>query len=64
MQKNEQDLIIQRAVWVATKIDGYSFKELSVKWQEPIGTLLARKSRATTKLRKLLQDEQNLDRGE
>lgn len=55
----------QRAVWVATEIDGYSFKELSVKWQEPIGTLLARKSRATTKLRKLLQEhEQNLNRGE
>lgn len=55
----------QRAIWVATEIDGYSFKELSVKWQEPIGTLLARKSRATAKLRKLLQEyKQNLDRGE
>jgi len=47
----------QRAVWVATEIEGYSFKELSLKWSEPLGTLLARKSRATKALRKMLQDE-------
>ena len=47
----------QRAVWVATELEGYSFKELSQKWGEPIGTLLSRKSRATQALRKLLQEE-------
>nr|WP_284707854.1 RNA polymerase sigma factor [Sporomusa sphaeroides] len=47
----------QRAVWMATELDGYSFKELSIKWGEPIGTLLSRKSRATQALRKLLQEE-------
>lgn len=47
----------QRAVWVATELEGYSFKELSLKWGEPIGTLLSRKSRATKALRKLLQEE-------
>lgn len=47
----------QRAVWVATELEGYTFKELSLKWSEPIGTLLSRKSRATKALRKLLEDE-------
>lgn len=47
----------QRAVWAATELEGYTFKELSVKWEEPIGTLLSRKSRATQALRKLLQEE-------
>jgi RNA polymerase sigma factor (sigma-70 family) len=47
----------QRAVWVATELEGYTFKELSLQWGEPIGTLLSRKSRATKALRKALQDE-------
>lgn len=46
----------QRAVWIATEIEGYTFKELAAKWEEPIGTLLSRKSRATKMLRKLLKD--------
>ncbi len=46
----------QRAVWVATEIEGYTFKELSAKWGEPIGTLLSRKSRATKVLKTLLKD--------
>lgn len=46
----------QRAVWVATEIDGYTFKELSVKWGEPIGTLLSRKSRAARVLKIILKD--------
>ncbi|MBP2656248.1 MAG: sigma70-ECF: polymerase sigma factor, sigma-70 family [Firmicutes bacterium] len=46
-----------RAVWVATELDGYTFKELELKWGEPLGTLLSRKSRATKALRKALQDE-------
>lgn len=46
----------QRAVWVATEIEGYTFKELAVKWGEPIGTLLSRKSRATKVLKMKLTD--------
>lgn len=47
----------QRAVWVATELEDYTFKELSQKWGEPLGTLLSRKSRATKALRKALQNE-------
>lgn len=46
----------QRAVWVATEIEGYTFKELSARWGEPIGTLLSRKSRAVKMLKLLLKD--------
>lgn len=48
----------QRAVWVATELEGYTFKELSQKWGEPLGTLLSRKSRATQALRKALHEEE------
>ena len=47
----------QRAVWVATELEGHTFKELSLTWGEPMGTLLSRKSRATQALRKLLKEE-------
>ena len=46
----------QRAVWIATEIEGYTFKELSEKWGEPIGTLLSRKSRAVKVLKVILKD--------
>ena len=46
----------QRAIWIATEIEGYTFKELSAKWGEPIGTLLSRKSRATKVLKMILKD--------
>lgn len=46
----------ERAVWIATEIDGRSFRELSEEFEEPIGTLLSRKSRATEKLRHMLAD--------
>ena len=46
----------QRAVWIATEIEGYTFKELSEKWGEPIGTLLSRKSRAVKVLKIILKD--------
>jgi len=46
----------QRAIWIATEIEGYTFKELSKKWGEPIGTLLSRKSRATKSLKYMLTD--------
>ena len=46
----------QRAIWVATEIDGYTFRELAELWNEPIGTLLARKHRTAEVLRKVLQE--------
>jgi RNA polymerase sigma factor (sigma-70 family) len=45
-----------RAVWVATEFEGRSFKELSEKWGEPVGTLLSRKKRAKSKLQQLLRE--------
>jgi len=47
----------QRAVFLATELDGKSFRELSERWNEPIGTLLSRKSRAVKSLKKILNDE-------
>jgi len=44
----------QRAVIIATEFEGHSFRELSQQWQIPIGTLLARKSRALQKIRQRL----------
>lgn len=46
----------QRTVWIATEIEGRSFKELSRSWREPLGTLLSRKSRATKALQAMLKD--------
>jgi RNA polymerase sigma factor (sigma-70 family) len=46
----------ERAVWIATEIDGFTFRDLAEEWNEPIGTLLSRKSRAAAKLRQLLSD--------
>ena len=46
----------QRAVWVATEIEGRSFRELSLAWGEPLGTLLSRKSRAVKALQVILKD--------
>lgn len=44
----------QRAVVVATEFEGRGFRELSEAWQVPIGTLLARKSRALQRIRETL----------
>jgi len=44
----------QRAVIVATELEGRSFRELSAKWRVPVGTLLARKHRGIRALRKAL----------
>jgi RNA polymerase sigma factor (sigma-70 family) len=44
----------QRAVLIATEFEGWSFRDLSEKWEIPIGTLLARKSRALQHIRKKL----------
>lgn len=46
----------ERAVWTATEIDGRSYRDLAEEWDEPIGTLLSLKSRATARLRTLLSD--------
>ena len=46
----------QRAVWITTELDGYSFRELAEEWGMPIGTLLARKHRANAALQKELKD--------
>ena len=44
----------QRAVVIATEFESRSFRELSEEWRIPIGTLLARKSRALQKIKKEL----------
>ncbi|MDR3437607.1 sigma-70 family RNA polymerase sigma factor [Telmatospirillum sp.] len=44
----------ERAVWVAVELEGWTFRELAERWDEPIGTLLSRKNRATKTLRKAL----------
>ena len=48
----------QRAVLVATELEGKSYRELSEEWETPIGTLLARKHRAVRALRKALEGEE------
>lgn len=48
----------QRAIWIAIEIEGFTYRELSEIWGEPIGTLLARKHRAINALQKSLQDLQ------
>jgi RNA polymerase sigma factor (sigma-70 family) len=45
----------QRAVLVATELEGAGYRELAERWDEPIGTLLARKHRALRALRKTLE---------
>lgn len=47
----------QRAVLIATELKGKSFRELSEEWDEPMGTLLSRKSRAVKNLKALLREE-------
>ncbi|MBN1127633.1 MAG: sigma-70 family RNA polymerase sigma factor [Chitinispirillaceae bacterium] len=50
----------QKAVLVATEFGEKTFAELSAQWQVPIGTLLARKSRALSRLRqKLVQKKEH-----
>lgn len=44
----------ERAVVIATEFDGDSFRDLSEDWGVPIGTLLARKSRALKKIKRKL----------
>jgi RNA polymerase sigma factor (sigma-70 family) len=44
----------ERDLLMATEFDDRSFRELSEEWGVPLGTLLARKSRALEKIRKKL----------
>ncbi len=44
----------QRAVIIATEFEGRSFRDVSLEWDTPVGTLLARKSRAVQKVREIL----------
>jgi RNA polymerase sigma factor (sigma-70 family) len=46
----------QRAVLIETEFEGRTFKELAEEWEVPLGTLLARKSRAVANIRKIFQD--------
>jgi RNA polymerase sigma factor (sigma-70 family) len=46
----------QRAVFIATEIEGRPYRALSEEWNEPLGTLLSRKSRAVKALREMLRD--------
>jgi len=47
----------QRAVLIATEMQGKSFRELSRAWCEPVGTLLSRKSRAVKALQDMMKQE-------
>ncbi len=44
----------ERAVLLETELEGRSFRELAEEWGVPIGTLLARKSRAVKKVKERL----------
>ena len=44
----------QRAIFIATELEGKTFRELSEQWNEPIGTLLSRKSRTIKLLKEKL----------
>ncbi len=46
----------QRAIWIATQLEGHTFQEMAERWGVPLGTLLARKHRANEFLRSALRD--------
>ena len=46
----------QKAIVVETEMNGRTFRELSEEWGVPLGTLLARKSRAIAKVRDALKE--------
>ena len=51
LKSDERDIIVE------TEFNGRSFSDLSIEWNTPVGTLLARKHRALGKLQKELQNE-------
>jgi RNA polymerase sigma factor (sigma-70 family) len=46
----------QKAIVIETELNGRSFRDLSGEWGIPVGTLLARKSRALARVRESLQE--------
>jgi RNA polymerase sigma factor (sigma-70 family) len=48
----------ERAVILATEIEGWTYRELAERWNVPLGTLLAQKSRALAKVRRTLGAEE------
>jgi len=54
----------EKAVILATEFEGRSFRHLADAWGVPLGTLLARKSRALGKIRKQLTEPIRHDKGE
>jgi RNA polymerase sigma factor (sigma-70 family) len=46
----------QRAVLIETEFEGRTYEALAREWGVPVGTLLARKSRALVRLRKIFVD--------
>jgi RNA polymerase sigma factor (sigma-70 family) len=48
-----------RDIIVETEFKGRSFNDLSGEWDIPVGTLLARKHRALSKLQDIMKDERN-----
>jgi RNA polymerase sigma factor (sigma-70 family) len=59
----ERLAVEERAVILATEMEGRTFKELAEEWGIPIGTLLARKSRALEKIRNQLTGQTNPKKG-
>jgi RNA polymerase sigma factor (sigma-70 family) len=49
----------EKAIILATEFEGRSFKDLAAEWDIPLGTLLARKSRALDKIKKRLTGQFN-----
>ncbi|MBU2511498.1 sigma-70 family RNA polymerase sigma factor [bacterium] len=47
----------ERALLIATELEGITFAELSKKWRVPINTLLSKKSRAMKKLMAAVENE-------
>lgn len=48
----------EQALIIATEVEGYTFAELSQKWDAPVGTLLSQKSRALNKIRDVLKKKE------
>ena len=59
----EELSVEERAVVLATEVEGRTFKELAGEWGIPLGTLLARKSRALEKIRMRLTGQTNQKKG-
>lgn len=59
----EELSVEERAVVLATEMEGRTFKELAEEWGIPLGTLLARKSRALEKIRIQLTGQTNPKKG-